>query len=40
MPSSVHLTDHEVVGMGAGHGNKDLDDLILRVVRDPAFQTK
>jgi hypothetical protein len=31
---------YEVVGMGAGHGNKDLDDLILRVVRDPAFPNK
>jgi hypothetical protein len=28
---------YEVVGMGAAHGDKDLDDLILRVVRDPAF---
>ena len=25
---------------GSGHGNKDLDDLILRVVRDPAFPNK
>src|SRR5208282_5740167 len=31
---------YEVVGMGAGHGNKDLDDLILHLVRDPAFPTK
>jgi hypothetical protein len=31
---------YEVVGMGAGHGNKDLDDLILRVIRDPAFPNK
>ena len=30
----------EVVGMGAGHGNKDLDDLILRLVRDRAFPDK
>jgi hypothetical protein len=28
---------YEVVGMDAAHGNKDLDDLILRLVRDPAF---
>jgi hypothetical protein len=31
---------YEVVGMGAGHGNKDLDDLILRLIRNPAFPTK
>jgi hypothetical protein len=30
----------EVVGMGAAHGNKDLDDFILHLVRDPAFSTK
>jgi hypothetical protein len=31
---------YEVVGMGAGHGNKDLDDLILHLIRDPAFPDK
>jgi len=31
---------YEVVGMGAAHGNKDLDDFILRLVRDPRFPTK
>jgi hypothetical protein len=31
---------YEVVGMGAAHGNKDLDDLILHLVRDPAFPSK
>jgi len=31
---------YEVVGMSAAHGNKDLDDLILHVVRNPAFPTK
>jgi hypothetical protein len=31
---------YEVVGMGAGHGYKDLDDLILRLVRAPAFPDK
>jgi hypothetical protein len=31
---------YEVVGMGAGHGNKDLDDFILHLVRNPAFPTK
>jgi hypothetical protein len=30
--------DHyEVVGIGAAHGNQNLDDLILDLVRDPAF---
>jgi hypothetical protein len=28
---------YEVVGMDAAHGSKDLDDLILRLIRDPAF---
>lgn len=28
---------YEVVGMSAAHGNKDLDDLILQIVRNPAF---
>ena len=31
---------YEVVGMDAAHGNKDLDDLILHLVREPAFLTK
>jgi hypothetical protein len=31
---------YEVVAMGAGHGNKDLDDFILRLVRDPALPGK
>ena len=26
---------YEVVGMDAAHGNKDLDDLMLHLVRDP-----
>lgn len=28
---------YEVVGMGAAHGNKDLDDFILRLIRDPGL---
>lgn len=28
---------YEVVAMGAAHGNKDLDDFILRLLRNPAF---
>jgi hypothetical protein len=28
---------YEVVGMGAAHGNKDLDDFILNLVRNPAL---
>jgi hypothetical protein len=31
---------YEVVAMDAAHGNKDLDDLILRLLRDPSFPTK
>src|SRR5271167_611137 len=31
---------YEVVGMSAAHGNKDLDDLILQIVRNPAFPSK
>jgi hypothetical protein len=31
---------YEVVGMDAAHGNKDLDDLILHLVRDPRFPNK
>jgi len=30
---------YEVVGMSAAHGNKDLDDLILRLIRVPAFRS-
>jgi hypothetical protein len=37
----LHAFDkYEVVGMDAAHGNKDLDDLILHLVRDPAFPHK
>jgi hypothetical protein len=28
---------YEVVGMGAAHDNKDLDDFILHLIRNPAF---
>jgi hypothetical protein len=28
---------YEVVGMGAAHGNKDLDDFIFKLVRDPGL---
>ena len=31
---------YEVVGMDAAHGNKDVDDFILHLVRNPAFPTK
>jgi hypothetical protein len=31
---------YEVVGISAAHGNKDLDDFVLHVVRSPAFATK
>jgi hypothetical protein len=31
---------YEVVGMSAAHGNKDLDDFILHLIRDPAFPNK
>ena len=31
---------YEVVGMGAAHGNKDLDDFILHLIRNPAFPDK
>jgi hypothetical protein len=31
---------YEVVGMDAAHGNKDLDDLILHLIREPAFPHK
>jgi len=31
---------YEVVGISAAHGNKDLDDFVLHLVRNPAFATK
>lgn len=31
---------YEVVGMSAAHGNKDLDDFILHLIRDPSFPNK
>jgi hypothetical protein len=31
---------YEVVGMDAAHGNKDMDDLILRLLREPGLPTK
>ncbi len=31
---------YEVVGMSAAHGNKDLDDFILNLIRNPAFPNK
>ncbi|MGC1781347.1 MAG: hypothetical protein WA708_02395 [Acidobacteriaceae bacterium] len=31
---------YEVVGMSAAHGNKDLDDFILHLIRNPAFPDK
>jgi hypothetical protein len=31
---------YEVVGMSAAHGNKDLDDFILRLIRNPAFPNR
>jgi hypothetical protein len=31
---------YEVVGMSAAHGNKDLDDFILGLIRNPAFPSK
>jgi hypothetical protein len=31
---------YEVVGMDAAHGNKDLDDLILHLIRNPALPSK
>jgi hypothetical protein len=31
---------YEVVGISAAHGNKDLDDFILHLVRNPTFATK
>ncbi|MBZ5537680.1 MAG: hypothetical protein LAO31_17120 [Acidobacteriia bacterium] len=32
--------NYEVVGMSAAHGNKDLDDFILHLIRNPAFPSK
>jgi hypothetical protein len=31
---------YEVVGMDAAHGNQDLDNFILALIRNPAFTTK
>jgi hypothetical protein len=31
---------YEVVGMSAAHGNKDLDDFILHLIRNPAFPSR
>jgi hypothetical protein len=31
---------YEIVGMDAAHGNKDIDDLILHLLRDPRFPGK
>src|SRR5260370_1947327 len=31
---------YEVVGMDAAYGNKDLDDLILRLLREPSFPSR
>jgi len=31
---------YEVVGMGAAHGNQDLDDFILRLIRNPELPGK
>jgi|HubBroStandDraft_6_1064221.scaffolds.fasta_scaffold42113_2 hypothetical protein len=31
---------YEVVGMSAAHGNKDLDDFILDLIRNPGFPSK
>lgn len=31
---------YEVVGMSAAHANKDLDDFILHLIRNPAFPSK
>jgi hypothetical protein len=36
----VAFDKYEVVGMDAAHGNKDLDDLILRLLREPSFPSK
>jgi hypothetical protein len=31
---------YEVVGVSAAHGNKDLDDFVLDLIRNPAFPSK
>src|ERR1700678_426341 len=31
---------HEVIAMSAAHGNKDLDDFILQLIRNPVFPSK
>jgi hypothetical protein len=31
---------YEVVGMGAAHGNQDLDDFILKLIRNPVLPGK
>jgi len=31
---------YEVVGMSAAHGNKDLDDFVLHLIRNPAFPSQ
>jgi hypothetical protein len=31
---------YEVVGISAAHGNKDLDDFLLKLIRNPAFPRK
>ena len=31
---------YEVIGMGAAHGNKDLDDFILDLIRNPTLPGK
>jgi hypothetical protein len=31
---------YEVVGISAAHGNKDLDDFLLHLTRNPAFPNK
>jgi hypothetical protein len=31
---------YQVIAMGAAHGNKDLDDFILHLIRNPAFPSK
>jgi len=32
--------NYQVVALGAAHGNKDLDDFILNLIRNPAFPSK
>jgi hypothetical protein len=31
---------YEIVGMNAAHGNRDIDDFILNLIRNPAFPSK